>query len=116
MIVYGYYPLMTSAQCVHANTAGCDHRPGVCYLQDRYRTQFPVKNICGACYNVIYNSLPVLLFAQLTSIEQSGVTSFRLDFTLEEPGEVSELFALFRARSGKWTKPCTNGHYKRGVE
>lgn len=24
MIVYGYYPLMTTANCVHKNTKGCD--------------------------------------------------------------------------------------------
>lgn len=28
MMLYGYYPLMTSAQCVHANTRGCDKNGG----------------------------------------------------------------------------------------
>ena len=26
MIVYGYYPLMTTANCVHKNTKGCDKK------------------------------------------------------------------------------------------
>ena len=43
MIVYGYYPLMTSAQCVHKNTKGCDKCPTITYLKDRYQAQFPVK-------------------------------------------------------------------------
>ena len=36
MIVYGYYPLMTTANCVHKNTKGCDKKQKLIYLKDRY--------------------------------------------------------------------------------
>jgi putative protease len=41
--VYGYYPLMTTAQCVCKNSAGCTHTPGIRYLVDRCRKKFAVK-------------------------------------------------------------------------
>jgi putative protease len=116
MVIYGYYPLMTSAQCVHANTEGCDRRPGLTFLEDRYHVHFPVKNVCGACYNVIYNSLPVQLFAQREQLAADGVRSYRLDFTVETPDEAREVLAFLDADASGWQKPYTNGHYKRGVE
>lgn len=62
MVLYGYLPLMTSAQCVHANTGKCHTTPVVTYLKDRYGKFFPVKNNCMECYNTIYNTTPLMLF------------------------------------------------------
>ena len=42
MIVYGYYPLMTTANCVHKNTKGCDKKQKLIYLKDRYNKSFAV--------------------------------------------------------------------------
>lgn len=53
VVLYGYLPLMTSAQCVHANTGKCDTTSVVTYLKDRYGKFFPVKNNCMECYNTI---------------------------------------------------------------
>ena len=61
MIVYGYYPLMTTANCVHKNTKGCDKKQKLIYLKDRYNKSFAVCNNCKECYNTIYNSLPTCL-------------------------------------------------------
>lgn len=61
MIVYGYYPLMTTANCVHKNTKGCDKKQKLIYLKDRYNKSFAVCNNCKECYNTIYNSLPTML-------------------------------------------------------
>ena len=55
MIVYGYYPLMTTANCVHKNTKGCDKKQKLIYLKDRYNKSFAVCNNCKECYNTIYN-------------------------------------------------------------
>lgn len=60
MIVYGYYPLMTTANCVHKNTKGCDKKQKLIYLKDRYNKSFAVCNNCKECYNTIYNSLPTM--------------------------------------------------------
>ncbi len=124
MVVYGYYPLMTTAPCVHANTRGCDKKPGLCFLKDRYKVEFPVRNYCDACYNVVYNSLPVMLFAHMRELKESGMLEFRADFTMETRNEAQKVLDLMEAfAAGKqseypieWKDRYTNGHYKRGVE
>ena len=124
MMLYGYYPLMTSAQCVHANTRGCDKKRGLSYLKDRYQVQFPVKNFCTYCYNVVYNSLPVLLFSNLEELKKAGVRDFRMDFTMESAKETKAILKLYeefadgsrRQYPKEWENHYTNGHYKRGVE
>ncbi len=124
LIIYGYLPLMTSAQCVHANTAGCDKKGGLLYLKDRYGKYFPVKNQCGECYNVIYNTLPLMLFGTHKECIEAGIAAYRLSFTLEDEEQVREILHickrsfLFEQEDFKklYHGDYTNGHYKRGVE
>lgn len=82
-LVYGYLPLMTSAQCVHANTGTCDKTKTVVYLKDRYGKYFPVKNNCTECYNTLYNTTPLILFAAVEDADKMGMTGIRLGFTVE---------------------------------
>ncbi|MCM1105797.1 MAG: U32 family peptidase [Blautia sp.] len=124
MIVYGYYPLMTSAQCLKRNTKGCDKSSAVTYLTDRFHKRFPAKNYCADCYNVIYNSLPVLLFSKLPELKDAGIHSFRMDFTVETKEETREILMLYREFAGgrmlrypeSWQRRYTGGHYSRGVD
>lgn len=124
LVIYGYLPLMTSAQCVHANITGCDKKAGKLYLKDRYGKYFPVKNNCRECYNTIYNTTPLLLFDYAHEFERMGITQFRISFTIESTEQVKEILALYQNvfLSGSTTvreaygKEYTNGHYKRGVE
>lgn len=109
MIIYGYYPLMTSAQCVHKNTSGCDKKPQITYLTDRYNKSFAVCNNCKECYNTIYNSLPAMLEKYTGQLKKAGVKNFRYSFTTESPKQVRKVL------SGDVAE-FTNGHYKRGVE
>ena len=115
MVMYGFYPLMTTAGCVHKNTLKCDKQSGISYLKDRYHVCFPVKNYCMDCYNVIYNSVPVLLFAEKERLVNYGVSYFRLDFTVENAKEVENICNLYDKGRGHEVE-YTNGHYKRGVE
>ena len=115
MVIYGHYPLMTSAGCVHKNTKSCDQNSGITYLKDRYNVLFPVKNYCKDCYNVIYNSVPVMLWGEMEKLQKNGVMSFRLDFTIETAKEVEKVLSLFQGEKG-YEIDYTNGHYKRGVE
>ncbi len=124
MLIYGNLPLMTSAQCVHANMQGCDKQPQVMYLKDRYGKYFPVKNNCRECYNVIYNTAPLLLFDCRKEFEKMDITSYRISFTTEGEKEIKNIMGLYdtvflagqktvrEAYHGEYT----NGHYKRGVE
>jgi putative protease len=122
--VYGYYPLMTTAQCVCKNSAGCTHTPGIRYLVDRCRKRFAVKNCCAECYNTIYNSLPTMLFANVSELRDHGIRGYRIHFSTESVAEAAEVLSLYeRVLSGdaealSKTKQSlyTNGHYKRGVE
>lgn len=115
MVIYGYYPLMTTAGCVHKNTRSCDKNTGITYLKDRYNVLFPVKNYCKDCYNVIYNSVPVCLFSEHNRLIASGIRHFRLDFTIETGNEVKNVLHLYNEGKGQAIL-YTNGHYKRGVE
>lgn len=109
MIVYGYYPLMTTANCVHKNTKGCDKKPQLIYLKDRYNKSFAVCNNCRECYNTIYNSLPTMLTKNIGKLKDAGIRSFRYSFTIETPKQIK---AVMEDKAAEYT----NGHYKRGVE
>jgi len=114
MLVYGHYPLMITAGCVHKNTSACDSKSGITYLKDRYNVLFPVKNYCKDCYNVIYNSVPTLLFGEIERLKQYGVSHMRMDFTIETAKEVENVLKLYEGNGREID--YTNGHYKRGVE
>ena len=98
MIVYGYYPLMTTANCVHKNTKGCDKKQELIYLKDRYNKSFAVCNNCRECYNTIYNSLPTMLTKNIGKLKDA-----------ETPKQIK---AVMEDKAAEYT----NGHYKRGVE
>ena len=138
MVVYGYQPLMISAQCIRKNLTGCDHMPELCYLKDRYGIYFPVKNHCNECYNVIYNSRPLQLLSALEELKDFGIAYFRLSFTVESGGQTEEILKLYEGQpvfeikesASEETKAHTQkkiyveapnieytyGHFKRGVE
>ena len=56
MIIYGYYPMMISAQCLKKTCERCEKKTDIATLTDRYKEQIPTKTVCDFCYNVIYNS------------------------------------------------------------
>ena len=114
MIIYGHYPLMTTAGCVHKNTDKCDKQTTITYLKDRYKTFFPVKNNCSDCYNVVYNSVPTMLFDEKQELKDYGVLNFRLAFTVETKEETKAVFDCYENK--KREIAYTKGHYKRGVE
>lgn len=109
MIVYGYYSLMTTANCVHKNTKSCDKKQKLIYLKDRYNKSFAVCNNCKECYNTIYNSLPTMLTKNISKLKEAGIRSFRYSFTIETPKQIK---AVMDDKVAEYT----NGHYKRGVE
>ena len=125
LMIYGRLPLMTSAQCVMGNVSGCKKTPGIVYLKDRYDVVFPVKNVCSECYNVVYNSKPLVLFGQSKELRKMQFLSFRLSFTTEEAQEVKQILDLCeKSFMGEektnikdfFKEEFTYGHYKRGVE
>ena len=121
LIVYGRIPMMVSAQCICKNTIGCKKQSVELTLVDRMRNRFPVKNVCRECYNVIYNSLPLSLADQWSSVRTLPLRGYRLSFTTETRKQMQEVLAVYGelARTGKTSaklENTTRGHYKRGAE
>lgn len=131
MLIYGYLPLMISAQCVHKNICGCNHKEERVTLRDRYDKTFTVQCICNPwktentdicipCYNIIYNSIPYGLLREKPQVDRLGVSSLRLAFTVEKPQEALKIYEEFREVYHNGGNPpkreYTKGHFKRGAE
>lgn len=126
LMVYGYLPVMVSAQCLYASTQGCKKRKAAScksdYLSDRLGKKFLVKTNCGSCYNVIYNGQPLSLIGQSEKVTELKPYGIRLDFTYENADEMNKILSAYIdtfAYGNKVTVDfdnITTGHFKRGVE
>lgn len=122
LIVYGYQPLMVSAQCQVKNRQGCTKKPSVHYLTDRKNMKFAVKNQCAFCYNIIYNSAVLDLADRRDEIIKLTPKSIRLQFTMENTGEMAQVLRRYDAAfyMGEYVSQpqgaYTRGHFTRKVE
>ncbi len=120
LLIYGYLPLMISAQCVRKNLEKCRKDYGFVYLRDRYGKIFPVQCCCDSCYNVIYNSLPYGLTDEAAQVKRLGPAVLRLSFTVEDRAETAKILGDFAGQYLNNKKirgnNLTRGHFKRGVE
>ncbi|MFV0344568.1 MAG: DUF3656 domain-containing protein [Anaerocolumna sp.] len=135
MLVYGYLPLMVSAQCLYKTVDGGenqvyakDKNTPCCYataqngeLLDRYAKKFKVKRHCRECYNIIYNSQGFSLLSNYSEVKTLGMERIRLDFTYETKEETIQVIQKFTDRYiyekdvVTEEKEYTRGHFKRGV-
>lgn len=125
MPVYGRMMLMVTANCQNANCYGCNKTQTLLFLEDRYKERFPVKNNCTFCYNELYNSKIYNILSENQTLQSMGFLGYRMDFTLEQPGEMKKILAQYERM---FCKPVsahqkaendgiyTKGHFKRGVE
>lgn len=122
MIVYGYTPLMVTAQCFQKNTTGCKKIRKVLQLKDRKNKYFPVKNDCSFCYNILYNSAVTELSDQSRTVKTIHPDSLRMSFTVESAVQVREVLQRYQAAFTEQQEvkapegAFTRGHLKRGVE
>lgn len=114
-IIYGRYPMMVTAGCLHKTLDCCRHREELWYLKDRYHKRFPVKNFCKDCYNIIYNSQPVYLLDRIEELQKTGAGAYRIMFTTESRDEVNQVLVQWTEHEKAQTD-FTRGHWKRGVE
>ena len=120
IIVYGYLPLMVTVQCLDKNTERCERRNRRFTLTDRMGMKFPVKCDCVFCYNIVRNSLPLMLLSETGTIRRMGFPRARLQFTDESREETARILKIAEdaaagrkpVSNGAWTK----GHFLRGVE
>lgn len=131
LMLYGYAPLMISAQCVYKNYASCirdqkkesGRQPQRLYLNDRYQKQFEVQRDCVHCYNVIYNSQPTYLLHHAEEINSLAFDAHRIVFRTETAKQIREIlrqyedaFRLNRKLQPPKEGTYTNGHFRRGVD
>lgn len=131
LLLYGYLPLMVSAQCVRKNCYQCDQKEGRVYLKDRYGKVFPVVCCCMPwktettgkkefCYNILYNTIPYGLLKEKKQVESLHAETYRLSFTMESPKEAEKILEEFLSvylHSGTCPdRDFTKGHFKRGAE
>lgn len=118
MIVYGTIPMMLTANCLKKTTGTClknDSR-NILYMQDRYKTDFPVLYDCRHCYNIIYNSVPYSLHHQWKAIRAAGLFAVRLDFVSETEDNVKRIMDFYTGKTDTFPiTEYTTGHYKRGI-
>ncbi len=121
LIVYGYLPVMISAQCLKKAQGKCTGNTGITVLTDRYGNKFPVKNVCAECFNVIYNTRPLYLGMHKNEIRQLGPSVLRLQFSVEDQdtakGIIEQFAEAFSGPGGRLVPEFayTQGHFKRGV-
>ncbi len=122
LVIYGYLPMMVSAQCIQKTTEGCRHVKGRTHFVDRYQKTFTAKNLCDYCYNVIYNTSPLVLLDQRSEIEALAPKALRLHFTIEDQQQVKKVLHLYekvfvrREEVRGFTEDFTRGHFKRGIK
>ncbi len=125
MVVYGYMPVMVSAQCVMKNLSGCklgtDKANHVLHLKDRMGKKLPVVNCCNWCYNIICNSSPHNLLDFANELKELGIGRVRLDLRLLDEAEIKNVTtmaaaAFLRNEEVAVEGDFTRGHFLRGVE
>lgn len=118
LVGYGFLPMMISANCIQKNSKECTHISGVTKIKDRYQKELVVKNECRYCYNVIYNSLPLLLIDQFELLEKMNIKAMRLMFTIEDIEKTKTILEMIDRPEVKKIEEIefTRGHFKRGVK
>ncbi len=132
LVVYGYLPLMISAQCVRKNTTECRLSEGKekaydiksakpLVLIDRVQMKLPVRTNCHYCYNSIYNSQCISLLGNAKEIKEMSLNGIRLDFTTEDKTQVSMVLKNFEdvfynnKEVDYDSSTYSKGHFKRGI-
>lgn len=125
LMVYGYLPMMYSANCIANTTQGCDRRKGMTWIIDQEGRNFPVLMNHDYCFNTIYNCVPMSLHQETYQMYQAReAAAFRMEFTIEDAGETDRVMAFFQKKFGGGVqeeteevifREYTKGHFNRGI-
>lgn len=123
VVVYGYIPLMHTANCLLKTFNQCNKKStSVVMIKDESGRSFAVDCNHELCLNIIYNYLPLNLMGKLDSMKRNNLAGgYRIEFTIESAGESMEIIEIYKkSQGGKELKTeanmFTSGHYKRGVD
>ncbi len=123
-MIYGYVPMMISAQCVYKNYDKCrkadtsDNKK--LHLNDRKNNNLLINRNCSECYNVIYNAKPNFVIHKADDIKRLNAGGYRISFTNENINDISHILkayenAFIKGNKVDPPKDFTNGHLSRGV-
>lgn len=123
-VVYGYLPVMISAQCLVKNSVGCkkdNEKNSITTIEDRRNKKFTVRTNCRDCYNAIFNSDVFSLAGLAEEVLRLRPKAIRIDFTFEDEVEVKTILEQFiqsyyELKTPKLREGYTTGHFRRGVE
>lgn len=122
MLVYGYVPVMISAQCLTNTVKGCKKQSRDLTLIDRYQNRFPTKKRCRDCYQILYNPIPLYLLDEKAAVEKLCPSFVRLQFSVEDAGETRRILEEWRRSlteghgvSKQRPEHFTHGHFRRGI-
>lgn len=120
--VYGYIPIMQSANCIRKTMGKCDTnfkkdaRTDFDIIKDRLGNKLKYVCNCRYCYNILYNNVPLSLYEEIFSLINYGFRRFRLNFTIEDGEEVKKILRFYLEDDLSLSpKDYTKGHLKRGV-
>lgn len=107
--VYGNIPVMISAGCIKKTYNRCDKKEDITIIRDRLNNEFKCLNHCTFCYNIIFNSRPLML-EDVTDNMKNKYISKKYMFTTESASETKMIL------NSQFNGDFTRGHFKRGVE
>ena len=121
--VYGRIPMMITAGCVRKTAGMCSHKEQAFFsITDRMGKSFPVRCVCGHCYNVIYNSLPLSLhsFVRKKDPVAMGAAGWICSFTTESGAETEEILRWYASGGASGDAQSvfgefTTGHYRKSA-
>ena len=117
LMIYGRLPLMLTENCLIRNRTGaCACTGSPTKLVDRRGQEFPIVRDPGTCRSVLLNGKKLYLLDKPKALQSLGLWAVRLQFTTENPGEVSRVIADYQMAAPFDPAGCTRGLYQRGVE
>lgn len=121
-IIYGYIPLMITANCIYKTNFNCGFSKNplsqTAHLTDRYGKVFTAVTNCKYCYNVIYNSVPLSLHKKYN---KNWPGTYRIQFSVEDTNQTKDVLDYFaswlRDQPGEFPiSEYTTAHENRKVE
>ena len=122
LVVYGFIPMMISAQCVNKTVGYCDSKKTVIYIKDRKNKRFAIKNNCTYCYNTIYNTSPIYIIDKTLEVLSLAPQKVRIILTYEDKNAarivIEDAIKAYVKRENveNSLKDFTRGHFLRGVD
>ncbi len=115
--VYGYVPLMVTANCLAKTYNDCrgDTNDFAYELTDRRGKTEATYSNCLHCYNEVFNALPTSLHNKMEDIRRAGFKNFRLDFTMEKANAIKSVLDIFINGDRGVDYEFTTGHFEKGA-